>query len=231
MQARDVMTSPAISLGENASVQEAAALMAERRVSAIPVVDDSGGIVGIVSEGDLFQRRELGTERRRSWWLDLFANPVETDRTYLRETANLLSSVMTRDVVTVGETTPLSEIADILAEKHVKRVPVVDGDRLVGIVSRADIVRAFATTMDKSRSRTSDDDRTIRDAVIAELEYLHSIQPGAVNVIVEAGQVSIWSVIESEERRLPIIEAIKNIPGVKSVRDHLTTMPAWYGAA
>lgn len=231
MQARDVMTSPAISLGENASVQEAAALMAERRVSAIPVVDDSGGIVGIVSEGDLFQRRELGTERRRSWWLDLFANPVETDRTYLRETANLLSSVMTRDVVTVGETTPLSEIADILAEKHVKRVPVVDGDRLVGIVSRADIVRAFANTMDKSRSRTSDDDRTIRDAVIAELEYLHSIQPGAVNVIVEAGQVSIWSVIESEERRLPIIEAIKNIPGVKSVRDHLTTMPAWYGAA
>ncbi len=231
MQARDVMTSPAITLSENATVKEAAALMGERHVSAIPIVDGSDKIVGIVSEGDLFQRRELGTERHRFWWLDLFANPVEADRTYLKETANLLSSVMTRDVITVGEMTPLSEIADVLAQKHVKRVPVVDGDRLVGIVSRADIVRAFAAKIDMPPSRASDDDRAIRDAVIAELEHLHSIQPGAVNVIVESGQVSIWSLIDGEERRLPIIEAIKNIPGVKSVRDHLTTMPAWYGAA
>lgn len=229
MQARDVMTSPAISLGVDASVTDAAALMAERRVSAIPIVDGSHRIVGIVSEGDLLQRRELGTERRSSWWLNLISDPVETDRTYLKSTARLVSSVMTRDVVTVGEESLLSEIAVILTEKHVKRVPVVAGGRLVGIVSRADIVRAFARETDASEPLISDDDRTIRGAVIEQLGALHSVQPPDINVIVKDGQVSVWGIIFSEDRRSPIVEAIKNVPGVKSVDDHLTTMPAWYG--
>ena len=227
MLASDVMTMPAIGVGPSATVNDAAKVMSERRVSALPVVNESGDLVGIVSEGDLFRRAETETRSQGSWWLELLSHPSDHDMKNLRETATLVSSVMRQDVISVSPSTPLDEIADTLEKHRIKRVPVVDDGKVIGVVSRADLVKVLANTP-LEKNRTSKNDRSLRDDVIAALGELHSIHPPEFNVIVEGGEVSIWGLLHSEERRRPVIETIKNVPGVIHVHDRLALVPAWY---
>jgi CBS domain-containing protein len=142
MQAQDVMTTKVATIGAGASVREAARLMHERNVSALPVVNEKGRVVGIVSEGDLVRRRELSTETEGSWWL--LALTQGSARDYLKTHGTTVRDVMTRPVIGVRPSASLKQIARLLARHGIKRVPVLDAGRLIGIVSRADLVRQLA---------------------------------------------------------------------------------------
>jgi len=165
MRAMDVMTTDVITVDPETTVQALATLLAERGISGAPVVDASGRLVGIVSEGDLLHRAEIGTarrhrERRRSWWLDHFA--AELARDYVKSHGRTVKDIMTRDVVTVTEDTDLGEVAALLEAKRIKRVPVTRDGKVIGIISRANLVRALAATKGAPPREGEDDDRTIR---------------------------------------------------------------------
>src|SRR5687768_9889737 len=167
MQAQDLMTTTVASIRDDATVQQAAKLMLERRVSALPVLDGKDRVAGIVSEGDLVRRAELGTDAPRSWWLGLFADDAARD--YLKTHSGSVRDVMTSPVVSVRRTTPVQEIAKLLEKHRIKRVPVVEGGRLIGIVSRADLMREIITARTKPTARTAND-RKLRAQVLNELQ-------------------------------------------------------------
>lgn len=170
MRASDVMTSEVISVDENATVPSVARLLAERGISAVPVVDKDSRVIGMVSEGDLLHRAETGTERRRSWWLEMMASTNQLAGDYIKSHSGKVKDVITRAVISVTETTPVADIAVLLETNRIKRVPVLQDGKLVGIVSRANLVRALAMTIDEPASGTEADDRTIREKLLAELK-------------------------------------------------------------
>jgi CBS domain-containing protein len=219
MKARDVQVSPVITVKSTASVKETAALLLARGISAVPVVDDQDKLAGIVSEGDLIHRSEIGTERRRSWWLGLLADGRTIAAEYIKSHAVRVVDVMTRDVVTASPDTPLHEIATIMEKNGVKRVPIVDGGRLVGIVSRADLVRAFAAGGDTIAAAPSD--RAIRDGLVAHLAAQSWAQSGLVNGEVSGGVVDLWGYCGSEVERHAFRVAAETAPGVRSVNNHM----------
>ena len=221
MQARDVMTTGVTTIHPDATVREAAQLMLERRVSGLPVVDGKERLVGMVSEGDLMRRRELGSAAPRSWWLRFFAE--EAARDYLKTHGEAVRDVMTSPVVSVRRATPLHEVARLLEEHRIKRVPVVDGGRLVGIVSRADLVRRIATMPQRPTARTAGD-RVMRDRVMKALRR-SGRDLGFVNVTVEHGVVHLWGGVFSNHERRALAVAAKAVEGVRKVEDHTSVIP------
>ena len=221
MRAMDVMTADVITVKENASVRDVAKLLAERGISAVPVVDDDNRIIGMVSEGDLLHRTETGTGRRRSWWLELIASTNELAVDYVRSHGGSVKDVMTRDVISVSDTTPVADIAILLEKNRIKRVPVVRDGRLVGIVSRANLVQALAMTVNEAPSDAESDDRAIRDKLLAELRAQKWAEVAPANVTVRDGVVHLWSSYYSEEEKRALIVAAENIPGVRRVEDHM----------
>ena len=170
MLAMDVMTSEVITVDENATVPEAARLLAEHGISAVPVVDKHRRVIGMVSEGDLLHRAETGTERRRSWWLEMVSSTNKLAGEYIKSHSGKVEDVMTRDVLSVTEETPVADIAVLLETNRIKRVPVLRDGKLVGIVSRANLVRALAMTINAAGNGAEADDRSIRDRLLAELK-------------------------------------------------------------
>src|SRR5271157_295446 len=161
MIASDVMTRNVISVPPDATVAQAVELMLERGISGLLVVDASGVLAGIVTEGDLLRRDELGTERRRSWWLRMIASPGRQAGDFTRTHGRKVADVMTHDVLSVAADAPLAEIVALMEEHRIKRVPVLEGDRVVGVVSRADLLRALSVAA-RERAESVADDRTIR---------------------------------------------------------------------
>lgn len=225
MLARDVMTSPVATVPPDMPVVEVAQFLLERRISAAPVVDDDGRLLGIVSEGDLLHRPETGTLRRRSWWLSLLTSPEEQASEYIKTHGRRAADVMTREVVTVHEDTPLDEVAELLEKRRIKRVPVVRGGELVGIVSRADILRALASGREFSIGVPSADDRTIRQQLLDHLAREGLPHTSLVNVVVTDGVVHLWGIVETDEERQAMRVAAETIPGVRAVENHLVTRP------
>ncbi|HME26252.1 MAG TPA: CBS domain-containing protein [Acetobacteraceae bacterium] len=229
MRAIDVMTPNVITVDPDTSVQALAALLSEKGISGAPVVDASGRMIGIVSEGDLLHRAELGTERRSerrsAWWLEHFASGLARD--YVKSHGRTARDIMTRDVVTVTEDTDLADVATLLETKRIKRVPVVRDGKVVGIVSRANLVRALAATTAAPTSDTGDDDRAIRDKLLAELGRQEwAAKVWAQDVIVSGGVVHLWfGSDEPEERRQAVRVAAENIPGARGVEEHLVPIP------
>lgn len=221
MKARDVMTSPVITVAPETTVQEVAALLCERRIGALPVVQD-GRLVGIVRETDLVRRHEIGTDgcpRTGSWWLRLFsAEPSMRD--YVRSHARHARDVMTRDVPTVTPETPVAEIARLLEGRGIGRAPVVDAGKLVGIVSRANLVQALATRPAARASPQPADDETIRAALLAELERQPWWRNDRGFVIVTDGVVHFWGMVDTDAGRPAARVAAENVPGVRGVEDH-----------
>jgi CBS domain-containing protein len=221
MRAMDVMTSEVITVDENASVTAVAKLLAERGISAVPVVDKENRVIGMVSEGDLLHRAETGTERRRSWWLDMFASTNQLAGDYIKSHSGSVKDVMTRDVLSVGDTTPVADIAILLEANRIKRVPVLRDGKLVGIVSRANLVRALAMTINEPSSSAEADDRRIRDRLLAELKAQKWAEVSPANVTVKDGVVHLWSSYYSEQEKRALVIAAENIPGVRRVEDHM----------
>lgn len=220
MQASDVMTSPVVTVGPDTSVRVIAALLYERHISAVPVVE-AGRVVGMVSEGDLLHRREIGTERSASsssWWLRLFSadrSPAE----YIKSHAKRARDIMTGEVTTVSPRTHMAEIATLLETRGIKRVPVLEGERLVGIVSRSDLVRAIARSARADRPETPIADEAIHKLLMAELERQSWWRPTVSNVTVTGGVVEFAGIIDSEDERDAARVAAETIPGVRRVED------------
>ena len=170
MRAMDVMTANVITVGPDTSVQDLARLLSERGISGVPAVNSEERLVGIVSEGDLLHRAETGTDPRRSWWLNTIAKKDDLARDYVKSYGRKVKDIMTIDVVSVTDTTQLADVAVLLETKRIKRVPVVHDGKIIGIVSRANLVRALAAMNNEPATDAKDDDRTIRDKLLAELK-------------------------------------------------------------
>jgi CBS domain-containing protein len=227
MRAADVMTREVITVGEDTSVQEAAKLMAEHGISAVPVVDRERRVVGMVSEGDLLHRAETGTERRRSWWLEIVASTNQLAGEYIKSHSGSVKDVMTRDVISVTEDIIVADIAILLETNRIKRVPVLRDGKLVGIVSRANLVRALAMTIDERPSGAEADDRAIRDRLLAELKAQKWAEVSPANITVKDGIVHLWSSYYSDQEKRALVVAAESIPGVRRVEDHMRPVPAY----
>jgi CBS-domain-containing membrane protein len=220
MKARDVMTSPVITVKPTTSVKEVARLFLERRISAVPVVDNQGNVIGMVSEGDLVHRAEISTERRRPWWLVLMAGDQGLAAEYIKAHAKRVSDIMSRNVITAAPGTPLNEIAEMLEKYVIKRLPIVHDGQLVGIVSRANLVQAIATSGSKLDIPLSD--TTIREKLLKELNRQSWAHTVLLNPIVNDGVVDLWGFAESDTERNAIRVAAEATPGVRAVNDHMT---------
>jgi CBS domain-containing protein len=227
MRAMDVMTNEVITVNENASVPSVAKLMAKHGISAVPVVDKNQRVIGMVSEGDLLHRAEIGTEHRRSWWLEMASSTNKLAGDYIKSHSGKVKDVMTRDVISVVDTTPVEDIAGVLETNRIKRVSVLRDGKLVGIVSRANLVRALAMTITEPGSGAEADDRAIRDKLLAELKAQKWAEVSPANITVKDGVVHLWSSYLSERERQALIVAAENTPSVRGVEDHMRPVPAY----
>lgn len=221
MQARDVMVTPVVTVKPSASVQEVAKQFLEKQISAVPVVDDNGKLVGIISEGDLLHRVEAGTERRRSWWLRAFTEDDTLAAEYVKAHGRKVSDVMTRSVITATPETPLHEVATLMEKNAVKRLPVVEKGQLVGIVSRANLLQGVASS--RQLLEVTPSDKAIRDRILSSLKAELWAHTGLLNVTVSDGVVDLWGVAESKAERKAIRVAAESTAGVRAVNDNLVT--------
>jgi CBS domain-containing protein len=224
MKAADVMVSAVISVRPNARVEEVAGILLANRISAVPVMDEEGELLGIVSEGDLMRRPEAGTERRRSWWLEHLMGKQVLAAEYVKSHSHKISDVMTRSVITATPDTPLGEIATLLEKNRIKRVPIVQNGKVVGIVSRANLLQALATLPTKGATTARADDSEIRDQVISRLNA-ELWRPSLLNVTVYDGNVDLWGFVTSNDEKKAARIAAEGVAGVKSINDHLTIPP------
>ena len=235
MRAADIMTPHVITVDPDTSVQAVAKLLSEKGISGVPVVDATDRLVGIVSEGDLLHRVETGTERRpgrsvarsRSWWLDTIAAYQDLARDYVKTHGRKVKDVMTCAVISVTDTTELADIAMLLETNRIKRVPVLCDGKLVGIISRANLLRALAATKSDPAADAADDDRTIRAKLLAELmgqEWFKTqdwFKIWAADVIVRDRVVHFWlAANQTEEERRALRIAAENTAGVRRVEEH-----------
>ena len=219
MFAVDVMNTPVITVEELTTVAEIARLMSERKVTGVPVVDGVGKVVGIVTDGDLCRRAELGTQREPEGLLDLLFYNRPDAHDYVEARGRIAADVMTREVYAARPDTPLSRVADLFETRRIRRAPVIDGGKLVGIVSRADLVRSLATSA-KAAPLANLNDRQVRDLVMAEFKRLSFGLKWNESVVVREGVVHLWGLVPDETERRALRIAVESLPGVKAVEDH-----------
>lgn len=224
MKARDVMVSPVITVMVDSSVKGAAEILLEHHISAVPVVDHDGNLVGMVSEGDLLHRAETGTERRRPWWLRAFTREDTLAEEFIKAHSLRVEDVMTTPVIKAYPDTPLHEIATLLEKKRIKRVPIVLDGRLVGIVSRANLVQAVATGHKENDVPLAD--AAIREKLLETLRAQKWAYTCLVNVTVADGVVNLWGFANSTMEMKAIRTAAEAIPGVRAINDNMMLRPA-----
>jgi CBS domain-containing protein len=226
MRAVDVMTPDVISVDPEMTVKAAAKLLADHHISGAPVVDAAQRLVGMISEGDLVRRPEIGTEpRRRSWWLDLLSSEQEVAKEYIKSHGHKVKDVMTDRVVSVAEATSLGEVAGILEARRIKRVPVVRDGKLVGIVSRANLVQALGSAREEPAAKSEMTDQEIRTRLLAELKTQKLARIAGGNIVVRDGVVHLWGFVWAPEESQAMRIAAEGIPGVKRVEDHTEGFP------
>jgi CBS domain-containing protein len=223
MQARDLMVSPVVTVQPSASVKEVAKLLLEQGISAVPVVDDQGKLVGVVSEGDLLHRPEIGSERRRSWWLLGLTDEETLAAEYVKAHARKVADVMTRKVITAAPDASLHELATLMEANAIKRVPIVEDGRLVGIVSRANLVRALASAQPALEIELSD--ANIQGQLLAHLQNQAWARPWLLNIMVKNGVVDLWGVVRSDAERRAVRIAAESMDSVRAVNDNLVIRP------
>ena len=225
LTAADVMTTTVVTVSPETPVPEVARLLHENHISGVPVVDGGGNVLGVVSEGDLIGHAGAIGEQRRSWWLRLLTGESALARDYAKSHARITRDVMTSRVITVSETAPLADIARQMERHGIKRVPVVRDGRLVGIVSRSNLLQALAAT-DVSKN-VSADDRTIRERLTAELQAQPWAHMMAKNIVVENGVVHLFGFVRTEGERRTLRVAAENVPGVVRVGDQMMHREAY----
>jgi CBS domain-containing protein len=219
MRAHQIMTRKVISVAPETRVVEAATLMLQHRVSGLPVTDETGAVVGVISEGDFLRRSELGTPRKRGRLLTFFLGYGGSADDYVRDHGRKVSEVMTAPPITIGENTPLADVVALMERNNIKRIPVVRDGKLVGIVSRSNLLQAVASLAREVADPTADDDH-IRQRIIDEIEK-NDWCPIGLSVIVRNGIVHLSGTITDERSRQAAIVAAENVQGVVKVHDHL----------
>ena len=220
MNVEEVMTTHVVTVEPGDTVLHAARLMLQHRISGLPVVDPGGALVGIVTEGDFLRRAEIGTQRKRPRWLEYLLSPGKRAEEYVHSHGRKVSEVMTPDPRTVTEDAALDDVVKVMEAQRIKRLPVLRDGKLVGIVTRANLLRAFAS-LAQEVGPPARDDETIRKWLIADLEARKWAPVPLLNIMVRNGIVELWGTITDERQRQAIVVAAENIPGVKGVRDHL----------
>jgi len=220
MQARDVMTRSVISVAPDATVLQAARLMLQHRISGLPVVDSAGKLVGVLSEGDFLRRRETQTERRRSRWLEFLMGPGRMAAEYSQTHGSKVAEVMTADVQTVDEDASLDDIVRLMERYRIKRVPVMQAGKLVGIVTRSNLMHAMVS-LARAAPPVAKSDAAIRERLLAEMQKQAWAPASMVDVVVRDGVVELWGTIFDERQRSALKVAAENIAGVTAVKDYL----------
>ena len=230
MKASEVMAVDVDTVAPTASVQEVATLLLGHRISALPVVDQNGALVGIVSEGDLVRRTELGTEHRSSWWLDILANRSneELATQYVKSHSRRVEDIMTREIITATPATPLRDIAKLLEKHHIKRVPIVADGWLVGIVSRANLIEALASERKPGQQGTTTD-AAIRDRIMAQFKSQPWSKHSTLNATVQGGTVELWGTVGSEAEKEAARVAAELVSGVRAVENNVIVRPVVAG--
>jgi CBS domain-containing protein len=228
MQAREIMTRDVVTVGPNTTVGEIAAILVRNRISAVPVVSGTQ-LLGIVSQTDLAHRSETGTEKQRKWWLEVFADPDTKAREYVKSHGMRAGDVMARFVVTVPEDAALAEVADILDSHHIRQVPVTSDGRLVGMISRADLVRKLAEVTVAAPAKRSDSG-ALQKAVWNEIRSQPWLKTAFINLTVKDGAVELWGAVDSEEQHRALRVLVEGVAGVERVEDHVGLMPKVIGA-
>jgi len=218
MRVKDVMTPKVICIDADEGVLKAARLMLQNRISGLPVLDKEGELVGIVTEGDFLRRGELGTQRQRPKWLEFILGPGKLAEEYVQTWGGKVREIMTPDPWTIGEDETLEAVVEVMERRRIKRIPVTRAGRIVGIISRANLMHALASSA-REISVPSSDDSAIRDNILAAIAK----QDWAphVNVIVKNGVAELHGIITDNRERQALIVATENVPGVKQVRDLL----------
>lgn len=219
MRAHQIMTRSVVTVAPDTTILQAANIMLQRHVSGLPVVDKTGKLAGIVSEGDFIRRSEIGTQRKRGRWLKFILGSGRAAADFVHEHGRKVSEVMTREPLTITEDTALEEIVTLMENNNIKRLPVMREDKLVGIVSRANLLQAVASLAREIPDPTADDDH-IRNRVIETIEK-NDWCPFGLSVVVRDGIVHLSGVITEERSRQAAAVAAENVAGVKKVHDHL----------
>ncbi len=220
MKTSEIMTHPVISVTPETSIAEAARLMLQHRISGLPVVDGKGDVVGILTEGDLLRRAETGAAPQHSRWLELLLGPGRLASEYTHAHARKVCEAMTRDVVSVTSDTDVADVVQLLNQRRIKRVPVIDKGQLVGIVSRANLVRALVKALVKQPVRAVNDDEILK-AILHGVEVERWAPRFQIDVKVKNGVVDMFGTITDDRERTALEVLVENVPGVKKVRDHL----------
>ena len=224
----DVMTRNVISVAPDATVEDAVRLMLARNISGLFVVDQAGDLAGVVTEGDLLRREEIGTERRRSWWLRLLASPARQAADFFHAHGRHVRDVMTPDVISVAHDAPLEGVVATMEKNRIKRVPVTKDGRVIGVVSRSDLLRALIGRV-RDAAPAALDDRRLRSEILDTLEATSWAPMTTLNVTVSKAVADMWGTITNEEERHAIRVLVENTPGVKTVHDHLVYIEPYTG--
>lgn len=222
MRAVDVMVRGVVTVHPETSISDAIGLLIQHDISALPVVDDEAKLVGVLSEADLIHRAELGTEKHRPWWMEAVTGAAALAEEFAKAHGQKVGDIMTTEVVSVGEDTPISDIATLLERHRIKRVPVVHDGKVIGVVSRANLIQALASTISK-QSDNGAEDRAIRNELLDRLGHQDWTDFGGRNVIVTDAVVHLWGLVGSEAERHALVALAENVPGVKEVSDEMIT--------
>ena len=228
MKASDIMTTDVITVAADSSVRDVAETLLKNRIGGAPVVDAQGRLVGIVSEGDLFRRAETGTEHERSWWLKMLMGNDELATEYVKEHSRKIADVMSSKLITATPDTPVSDIAEMLESSRIKRVPIVKDGKLVGIVSRANLLHALASLRNEIAARPIANSE-LREAIMKRLASEPWSRAQLINVTVAGGVADVWGIVDSPPEKQAIRVAIETMPGVKAVKDNLIVRPILSG--
>jgi CBS domain-containing protein len=219
MKAKDIMVRDVVTAEPDMSVSQAIKLLAEHDVSALPVVDDEGAVIGVISEADLIQREEVDPGHR-PWWLEAITPATTLAGEFAKSHGRRVEEVMSTRVVSAGEEASLAEIAALLERHRIKRVPIIENGKLVGVVSRSNLIQAMATS-DRPAEITTDADRNIRLELLSRLGEQSWTDFGSRNVIVTDGIVHLWGLVGSPEERKALLALAENVPGVARVSDEM----------
>jgi CBS domain-containing protein len=222
------MTADVETVAPETEVTEIARRLLARNISAMPVVDSEGRVIGIVSEGDLMRRSENETERQPSWWIRVFAEPEDRARDYIKSHGMCAQDIMTRKVISVSEGATLADIAETLERHHIKRVTVMREGKLVGIVSRANLLRGLVSV--GAKTAASQSDRDLR-AAIEKAASRAGLNVEHVSVVVADGVATVWGMVESDAERTALGVAAEQVPGVSRVENNINIMPAMVRAS
>jgi len=223
MHAVDIMTSPVITAGPNSTILDIVKLMLDNRISAVPIVGRDGSLLGLVSEGDLIRRSEIGARDYSSWWLSAIGGTISLAEDFVKTHGTRASEIMTETVKTVRQDARLWEIAELLEKDKIKRVPVMQDGKVVGIVSRANLLQALAAQREKQMEAPSRDDRAIRQELLELLDGERWSDTSHLNVVVLDGTVHYWGVVRNGTERDALKAAAESVGGVTDVVDHTHT--------